>query len=95
MLKGKGHSIAIPNDMKIAKTLPNLPQEVGIILLRKKDEEGEVLKDYTVKRSKVEGALKVGGVRGGPLTEIPTIFRQNTDIPPIFSQNTVTDNKLY
>ena len=33
MLKGKGHFIAIPNDMKIAKTLPNLPQEVGIILL--------------------------------------------------------------
>eukprot|EP00111_Clytia_hemisphaerica_P001294 TCONS_00003706-protein len=65
MLRGKGHSIAVPNDMKIAKTLPNLPQEVGIILLRKKGANGEVLKEYTVRRDFVEKAL-TGLVFGWP-----------------------------
>ena len=65
MLKGKGHSIAVPNDMKIAKTLPNLPQEMGIILLRKKGDNGQVLKEFTVKRANVERALK-GLVFGYP-----------------------------
>ena len=58
MLSGKGHSIGIPNNMKIAKTLPTLPQDVGIIILRKKGDKGTVIRDYTVKRKRIEEALK-------------------------------------
>ena len=36
MLCGKGHSIGIPNEMKIATTLPILLKEVGIVVLKKK-----------------------------------------------------------
>ena len=57
MLCGKGHSIGIPNEMKIATTLPLLPKEVGIVVLKKKG-DNSIVKEYTVSRKKVQDALE-------------------------------------
>ena len=37
MLASKGHCVSLNNKMKIARRLPQLPEEVGIIVLRKKN----------------------------------------------------------
>ena len=57
MLASKGHCISLPQEMHIAKHLPLLPQEVGIVVLKRKG-TNEVLHQYTVKRTIVEEALK-------------------------------------
>ena len=41
MLASKGHCISLPQDMSIAKSLPLLPEEVGIVLLRRKDAKND------------------------------------------------------
>ena len=35
MMASKGHSVSLPNDMKIATHLPLLPEEVGIVVLKR------------------------------------------------------------
>ena len=71
MFASKGHSVSIPNDMKIALELPLLPEEVGVIIIRK---PGSTSKSYLVERRKVQSALDalVFGIPNGgsdtPLT---------------------------
>ena len=36
MLTSKGHCISLPQEMKIAASLPLLPEEVGIVILKRK-----------------------------------------------------------
>ena len=57
MLSSKGHSISLPQRMRIAKELPRLPTEVGIVVIRKTSNTG-TMREYTVKREKVENALR-------------------------------------
>ena len=57
MLASKGHSISFPQRMQIAKELPLLPSEVGIVVLRRKGSQNS-MRQYTVQRSKVENALR-------------------------------------
>ena len=57
MLASKGHCVSLPQEMQIATQLPLLPQEVGIVVL-KRTGSNEKLRQYTVKRKTVEDALK-------------------------------------
>jgi len=57
MLASKGHSVSLPQGMAIAKKLPQLPENVGIIVLQRKG-KNDKLKQYTVSRLAVEEALK-------------------------------------
>ena len=57
MLASKGHCISLPQEMKIAAALPLLPQEVGIVILKRKGLNQE-FKEYTVDRQTVETALR-------------------------------------
>ena len=56
MLASKGHCISLPNKMAIATQLPLLPEEVGIVILKKKG-GSSVPKQYTVSRHAVQDAL--------------------------------------
>ena len=56
MLASKGHCVSLPQDMKIASSLPLLPTEVGIVVLRRKG-SGKTTQ-YTVQRNVVQQALK-------------------------------------
>eukprot|EP00111_Clytia_hemisphaerica_P009342 TCONS_00027422-protein len=56
MLSSKGHSVSIPNKMSIAKHLPLLPEEIGVIILKRKN-QNITSKQYGVRRHKVEQAL--------------------------------------
>ena len=49
MLASKGHAISIPHDMKIATSLPLLPSEISILLLKRKNASS---KHYFVSRKK-------------------------------------------
>ena len=57
MLACKGHTISLPQENKIANALPLLPEEIGIIVLRKKG-RNEVIRQYTAQRNVVEDAIK-------------------------------------
>ena len=73
MLAAKGHSISIPQRMKIARKLPQLPENVGILVLKRKGTKGQT-KHYTVKRSAVQSALEglcFGSPVGGFENEVP------------------------
>ena len=61
MLSSKGHAVAIPQDMNISRSLPKLPEEVGIVVLRRKG-SNQTTKHYFVKRSAVDNALKGIGI---------------------------------
>ena len=56
MLSAKGHCVSLPTEPKMAKILPLLPHEVGIIVLRRKG-HNNTLHQYTVKRDTVQNAL--------------------------------------
>ena len=56
MLSSKGHSVSVPQRMSIARQLPKLPQQVGIVVLKRKG-QNQKSKHYTVKRKSVEDAL--------------------------------------
>ena len=64
MFASKGHTVSIPNEMKIAKELPLLPEEVGVIIIRKPG-NNNLSKAYLVKRKNVEDALKALSVLDG------------------------------
>ncbi|XP_057310732.1 uncharacterized protein LOC130648690 [Hydractinia symbiolongicarpus] len=71
MLASKGHCISFPQRMQIAKELPSLPSQVGIVVIKKKGTRNSV-QQYTVQRGKVENALRglcFGYPEGG--TEYP------------------------
>ena len=71
MLSSKGHSVSIPQNMKIARSLPLLPEEVGLVVLQRKNDKSKI-KAYSVQRHKVENALKglcYGFPHGGNLHE--------------------------
>lgn len=48
-------TISLPQDMHIARTLPLLPKEVGVIILRRTGAL-KVLKQYTARRDTVKRA---------------------------------------
>ena len=55
MLASKGHSISVPqNNFQITTSLPLLPSQVSVLLIRK---QGTKSKIYTVQRHKVQNAL--------------------------------------
>ena len=62
MLASKGHSISIPQDMKIHSKLPLLPDEVGVLILRSGKTRSKL---YLANRKNVEDAL-IGLVYGYP-----------------------------
>ena len=71
MLASKGHCVSLPQETKIAKNLPLLPEEVGIVILKRKG-SNHALRQYSVKRKTVEEALKglcFGFPHGGSLTQ--------------------------
>jgi len=55
MLASKGHAVSIPTKMSIATKLPLLPQEVSLLILRRKTTTS---KDYYASRSVVQEALE-------------------------------------
>ncbi|XP_066910877.1 uncharacterized protein [Clytia hemisphaerica] len=57
MLSSKGHTVSIPNKMEIARHLPQLPDKIGVIVLKRKNQNTRS-RQYAVKRDKVEQALK-------------------------------------
>ena len=58
MLSAKGHCISISQSMSIATHLPQLPDQIGIVVLKKKG-NNSTSKKYAVQRTKVEKLLKV------------------------------------
>ena len=77
MLASKGHSISIPQRMAIAKKLPLLPENVNILILRRKG-SNDVSKHYSVQRYKVEEAIKglcYGLPNGGYEHEQPNTYK--------------------
>ena len=62
MLASKGHAISIPQDMKVYKCLPLLPEEVGVLLIKNKNNTS---KRYLAKRDRVQNALN-GLIYGVP-----------------------------
>ena len=58
MYAGKGHSITLPRPMSIAKELPLLPSDVGIVILKRIGASGKS-RHYSVKRQVVQDALEV------------------------------------
>ena len=56
MLASKGHCVSLPSEMSIATELPRLPEEVGIIILKKKGDKN-LPKDYMVSRYPIQDAL--------------------------------------
>ena len=58
MMSSKGHSVSVPQRMSISTQLPKLPEQVGIVILKRKGKNDENIKHYTVKRHSVENALK-------------------------------------
>ena len=58
MLSAKGHCLSIPQSMSIATHLPQLPDQIGIVVLKKKG-NNSTSKKYAVQRTKVEKLLKV------------------------------------
>ena len=57
MLSAKGHCVSIPQSMSIATHLPQLPDQIGIVVLKKKG-NNSTSKKYAVQRTKVEQAIK-------------------------------------
>ena len=55
MLASKGHAVSIPTKMSIDTKLPLLPQEVSLLILRRKTTTS---KDYYASRSVVQEALE-------------------------------------
>ena len=55
MLASKGHAVAIPQDMKVYRKLPLLPEEIGILVLKSSKTNS---KRYLASRSKVQNALE-------------------------------------
>ena len=53
MLASKGHCISLPQGMTIAKKLPLLPEEVGIVVLKRKNVRDNTLHQYTVVMGKL------------------------------------------
>ena len=79
MLSAKGHSISIPQRMAIATKLPLLPEDVGLIILRRQG-SNNTTKHYTVQRKKVEEAIKglcYGFPNGGVDHEMPGMHKYN------------------
>ena len=79
MLAYKGHCVSLPQEMQIATQLPLLPQEVGIVVLKRKG-SNEALRQYTVKRKTVEDALKglcFGYPHGGTTLPHPGYVQYN------------------
>ena len=62
MLASKGHAVSIPQDMKVHRTLPLLPKEIGILVLKSSKTKS---KRYLASRSNVQNALE-GLVFGYP-----------------------------
>ena len=62
MLASKGHAVAIPQDMKVYRKLPLLPEEIGILVLKSSKTNS---KRYLASRPKVQNALE-GLVFGFP-----------------------------
>ena len=58
MMSSKGHSVSIPQRMSIATQLPKLPEEVCIVILKRRGKNQQKIKHYTVQRKAVEDALK-------------------------------------
>ena len=58
-LQAKGKCcVSLPQEMKIATHLPLLPEEVGIVILKRRNTKTNTVREYTVKRQVVEDALK-------------------------------------
>ena len=62
MLASKGHAVAIPQNMKVYRKLPLLPEEIGILVLKSSKTNS---KRYLASRTKVQNALE-GLVFGFP-----------------------------
>uniref|UniRef100_A0A7M5XMZ9 DUF6570 domain-containing protein n=1 Tax=Clytia hemisphaerica TaxID=252671 RepID=A0A7M5XMZ9_9CNID len=58
MMSSKGHSISIPQRMSIATQLPNLPEQVGIVVLKRRSQKQQKVRHFTVQRQAVEIASK-------------------------------------
>ena len=63
MLASKGHAVAIPSNLKIFTKLPQLPTEIGILLIKSSNNSS---KAYMASRQRVQDALN-GLVYGFPI----------------------------
>ena len=73
MLSSKGHTVSVPQSMSIATSLPQLPDQIGIVILKKKG-NNSTSKKYAVQREKVEQAIKglcYGYPNGGIDKQLP------------------------
>ena len=86
MLASKGHSISIPQDMKIYSKLPLLPAEVGVLVLRSGRTNSKL---YLANRNYVQEAL-TGLVYGYPAGGLMSLDR--VDDPQVYQQYTGRDH---
>ena len=76
-----GHCINFPQDIKLfANTLPHLPQDLSVVLVRKKLENKH--KDFRVRRKKVEDAINWLR-QNNPLWKFVICSKENLDKLPI------------